>query len=184
MIKNYRVLGLVCLWGTLISSAPSNRELRKLRDAIAASDESMVAGLVKKRGLITQENRQQLLDEAEEKVAYYEDNVSLWTTKKDSAMFFSGLFLGLVGTGMFVGGIWKLLQIDKTVYSSSRHEQELAGGALTYTGFLSSLLGLNIGIFGFKGTTTTLLIKKSEEVLRLLERARVVSDTEELNEGK
>lgn len=167
MVKNYVLLGMACLWVVSVHPNAQSRDVRKLRAAIESGDLVSVTTLAKKEGVITSKNRQQLLDEAEEKIAYYEDNISVWTSKKDTGKFFGGIALGLAGLAVSALATIELnRQRANYPYYHGNTEESLVS-----VGFITSLFGVSFASQGYQCFGTNLLLKKSEEVFRVLQKA-------------
>ncbi len=175
MIKRYLLLGMMCLSTLTLYPVAQSREVKRLRAAIESGDATEVALLLKKPGVLTQENRQELLDEAEQKVAYYEDNVSVWTSKKDTVRFLGGFTLGALGIGSAVFGIYESARKSAAYHRTHNwgHYDGEDEAPFIMGGFISSVLGLSLIKQGSQCLGVSELLKKSEDVFRLLEKASI-----------
>lgn len=173
MIKKYLLLGMICLSALPMYPVAQSRELKRLHAAIESGDAAEVAILVKKNGVLTHENRQEILDKAEQKIAYYEDNVSVWLAKKDTARFLGGILCGILGIGSFGFGIFEMSRKSSAARANGYYYNGDDEAPFVLGGSVLSAVGFSLGKQALECLGSTELIKKAEEVFRLIEKAPI-----------
>ncbi len=185
MMRSYRIMIgsmlIVATSANMNAGKDIDRSERQLRAAISATDLEQVKILSQKKGMITAENKERLVDAAEEKVEFYEDNFSIIKSKRDLATFVAGIGITigsvcLSGLGLYWSFDGSKSHANENYMETRRRERRNPLAMIApLVGFYASLIGLGIAIRGYRCTSASYYLKRAEDIQEFIEKVPVFS---------
>lgn len=145
----------------------ARRQQERLVQAIKATDLGAVRELLENPEVVTPENKEELEEQAEKMVEYWENGASIWHSPKDVLRFLGGSLLGAGGVAAMIYA-YKLYAEEREKDRWNRdHSDQVALGSL---GIFASLGAGSIIKRSLNATGSREWLNKAEEILDLLEK--------------